>query len=277
MTKQQFNLKTIAEAPMKDQVILEETQGPCRIITLRRPEAKNSLNFELAAAIPKALSRAAKDRSIKVVVIRGAGDAFSAGGDLKLFHENLKTSDKAFRKITGSLNRAIKTIATMRQLVIAAIRGPAYAAGFGLAISCDLTVASEEAKLSPSFVKIALAPNAGTTFYLPRILGAKRAMEAILTGRVFSAKEAQTLGLVSRVWPEASFESELSGFIADLCSRPTLTLARIKKLLKASAKHSLEKQLQMEKAEIAASSLSLDFKEGVQAFVKKHQPKFRGM
>lgn len=261
---------------MKDQMILEETQGHCRTLTLNRPEAKNAFNFELAAAIPAALTRAAKDRKLRVVILRGAGGAFSAGGDIKLFQKNLKTSAQAFRKISGHLNRAIQTIAAMPQLVIAAVQGPAYAAGFGLAMACDLAVASHLSRLSPSFVNIALAPNANSTYVLPRILGPKRALEAFLTGRVYGAPEAYQLGLINHVWPEESFEEELRRFVDDLVSRPTLTLARIKKLILASLKNSLAQQIEMEKREIAASSLSRDFTEGVNAFVEKRRPNFRG-
>lgn len=261
---------------MKDQVILEASKGACRTLTLNRPESKNAFNFELAAAIPKALAKAARDRKLKVVVLRGAGEAFSAGGDIKLFQKNLKTSDQAFRKISAHLHQAIRTIGAMPQVVIAAVRGPAYAAGFGLAISCDLTVASHLAKLSPSFVNIALAPNAASTYFLPRILGPKRALEAFLTGRVFPAPEALRLGIVNHAWSEESFEEELDNLVADLCARPSLTLARIKRVLRASLTNPLGRQLELEKREIAASSLSDDFKEGVTAFVEKRRPVFRG-
>lgn len=276
MEKQGFNPKTLAEASMKEQVILEETRGFCRTLTLNRPEAKNAYDFELAAAISAALAKAAKDRKLKVVVVRGAGGAFSAGGDIKLFHQNLKTSDQAFRKISGHLNRAIRTIGAMPQIVIAAVQGPAYAAGFGLALACDLTVASHLAKLSPSFINIALAPNAASTFYLPRLIGPKRALEAFLTGRVFAAPEAHALGLVNHVWPEESFEEELSRYVQDLVARPTLSLTRIKRMLRASLENPLGRQIEMEKREIAASSLSKDFTEGVTAFIEKRKPVFRG-
>src|SRR5262249_52239382 len=114
-------LRNIAEGAVKDQVILENTEGSCRSLTLHRPESKNAFNFELASAVAGALDGAARDRGLKVVVLRGSGGSFSAGGYLKLFHQNLKTSDRAFRKITGHLNRAILCIAKMPQIVIAAV------------------------------------------------------------------------------------------------------------------------------------------------------------
>ncbi|HCU24611.1 MAG TPA: hypothetical protein DF383_06315, partial [Deltaproteobacteria bacterium] len=160
------------------------------------------------------------------------------------------SSAEAFRKISSRLNRAILTIAKMPQIVISAIQGPAYAAGFGLAMACDLSVASHASRLSPSFVNIALAPNASSSYVLPRILGPKRALEAFLTARVFSASEARELGLINHVWPEDVFEEELALLVEDLCSRPTLTLARIKKLIRASLKNTLTQQIEMEKREI---------------------------
>ena len=261
---------------MKDQLILESDEGPCRFLTLNRPESRNAFNFALAEALPPAISRAARDKKVKIVVLRGAGEAFSAGGDIKLFRENLPTSAKAFRRISGALNKAIATISTMPQIVVGAVRGPAYAAGFGLAIACDLTVASEDSRLSPSFINIALSPNASTTFYLPRLIGPKRALEACLRGRVYSAIEARDIGLINEAWSEKSFESELQRLIQDLSSRPSSSLARVKKVIRATYGRDLKQQLELEKKEIAASSESWDFKEGVKAFVEKRKPSFRG-
>lgn len=261
---------------MKDQLILESNEGPCRFLTLNRPESRNAFNFALAEAIQPALSRAARDKKVKVVVLRGAGEAFSAGGDIKLFHENIPTSAKAFRRISSALNKAIATIGSMPQIVIGAVRGPAYAAGFGLAIACDLTVASEKSKLSPSFINIALSPNASTTFFLPRLIGPKRALEACLRGRAFSATEAQAIGLINEVWSEAEFDSELRRLVADLTARPTRTLAKTKKVIRASLHQPMNRQLELEMREIASSSESWDFGEGVKAFLEKRKPKFRG-
>ena len=261
---------------MKDQLILEASEGPCRTLIMNRPASRNAFDFALAEAVPAALTRAAKDKKIKVVVLRGAGEAFSAGGDIKLFRENLKTSAQAFRRISSALNRAIQGIAAMPQIVIGAVRGPAYAAGFGLAIACDLTVASDKSRLSPSFVNIALSPNASTTFFLPRLIGPKRALEACLRGRVFGATQALELGLINEAWPEKEFESRLGELVQDLASRPSRTLARIKKVIRASLHQPLARQLELEKREIAASSESRDFQEGVKAFVEKRRPAFQG-
>jgi Enoyl-CoA hydratase/carnithine racemase len=271
-----MNRSNIAKPSHKDQAILEKIAGPVLTLTLNRPHARNAIDFELAEGLVRVLRRSRTRAGIRVLVLRGAGAAFSAGGDLKLFHRHVQTSDRAFRKITALLNQAIQLIRSAPQPVIAAVQGYAFAAGFGLALACDIVVAAVQAKLSPSFVNIALAPNASTSFFLPRILGKGGAADALMRGRVFTAKQALDLGLVQHVWPNASFEKHLTAFCSDLAERPTATLTRIKRLLNASFENSLKRQLALERKEIAASSLSRDFHEGVHAFVEKRRPKFIG-
>ena len=260
---------------MSSKLILQETQGPCQTIILNRPDSRNAFNFELAEALAEAVAQAGRDEKIKVVVLRGAGESFSAGGDLKLFHKNLDSSAEAFRRVTTHLNRAVSEIVSMPKPVIAAIQGPAYAAGFGVAMACDLVVAGLNSKLSPSFVNIALAPNASSTFFLPRLIGPRLAIEAFMTGRVFSATEAKELGMINHVWAEENFEEELSLLVENLIHRPTTALGRMKKLIAASFRNSWHEQLELEKKEISESSLESNFKEGVSAFVEKRKPNFR--
>lgn len=264
----------ITKGPAKDQLILEKIEGPILTLTLNRPEARNAFNFDLGQALVTSLKRARTRKGLRVLVLRGAQQTFSAGGDLKLFHQNLKTSDKAFRRITTLLNQAIAEIQKIPLPVVGAIEGSAFAAGFGLALACDLLVASQHAKLSPSFINIALAPNASSSYFLPRLLGKAQATEAFMRARVFSASEALSLGLLNHVWSEEAFEEELRRFCADLAQRPAGTLSRIKKMMNDSLKNSLAQQLQLEKSEIAASSLHPDFTEGVSAFIEKRAPKF---
>jgi 2-(1,2-epoxy-1,2-dihydrophenyl)acetyl-CoA isomerase len=261
---------------MNNQAIHIEKSGPITTIFFNRPRAKNALNLELVSNLIQVLKAARDEKKTRVVVLRGKGNAFSAGGDLKHFHQHLTKSDQEFRKISSLLNKAVDLISTMPKPVLAAIEGPAYAAGFGLALACDILVASHNATLSPSFINIALSPNASSSYFLPRIIGIRRATEAFFTGRVFSAVEAHQLGIVGHVWSEESFEEELKLFTQNLASRPIATIARIKKLLHLSFEQSLSNQLELEKKEIAASSLSEDFKKGVLAFVEKRTPKFKG-
>ncbi|MCB1214774.1 MAG: enoyl-CoA hydratase/isomerase family protein, partial [Deltaproteobacteria bacterium] len=249
------------------EILLIKKQGAACFISLNRPERHNALSLELAKLLSQALKKLARDPKVRVLVLKGSNKAFSAGGDLKFFQQNLDSSHENFLKISKELNEAVKSIVTMPKPVIAAIQGPAYAAGFGLALSCDLLVASKKATLSPSFVNIALSGNASSTYFLPRIIGEKRAREAFLTGKAWTAQEALNLGLVSQVYPEKDFEKSLQKLVDQLSHAPTQTLARLKKVLLHTWGNSLATQLDLERKEIALSSTSQDFREGIQAFV----------
>jgi len=245
-------------------------------IRLNRPESLNAFNVELATELGEALSLVAKDKKIRAVILRGEGRGFSAGGDLKMFHAMLPRADQGFRKISSLLNKAIVLIRTMPKPVIAAIHGPAFAAAFGLTLSCDLIVATQSARLSASYINIALCPNGSASLYLPRLVGVHRAAELFFTGRVLSAQEALEWGIVNRVFKEEEFEAGLMEFAQDLASRPTQTIARTKLLLNESLGLDISRQLGQEKDAIAWSATTPDFSEGVSAFVGKRKASFLG-
>ncbi len=246
-------------------------------IRLNRPESLNAFNVELATELGEALQEVAKNNEIRVVVLRGEGKGFSAGGDLKMFHGLLPRADRGFQKISGLLNQAIQIIRTMPKPVIAAVHGPAFAAAFGLTLACDLIVASQSAKLSASYINIALCPNGSASLYLPRLVGVHRANELFFTGRVLSAQEALEWGIVNRVLREEEFEAGLMDIAIDLANRPTQTIARTKLLLNESLGVDIARQLGQEKSAIAWSATTPDFAEGVTAFVQKRKPKFKGL
>lgn len=257
-----------------DQIIIEKTEASLLTILMNRPDMVNALNLDLAQALARTLQRAGQNDAIRAVVLRGAGGTFSAGGDLKYMKEHRAESKKNFLEISQYLNEAVKTITTMAKPVVAAVEGHAYAAGFGLALSCDLVVAKTSAMLSPSFLNIALSPNAGTTYFLPRILGPKRATEAFIRAQAFTATEAYHAGIVNHVWEDSVFEDNLKDLTDDLSRRPSQSLGRIKKLMNSTFQLTLSDQLAQERKEIAASSTSDDFEEGVTAFVEKRRPNF---
>ena len=261
---------------MKNQIILEKTEGACRTLIFNRPERLNAISIELAEGLRDALRQAAEDPQVRVVVLRGAGRAFSAGGDLQYLKTHRNNADQIFKTISHFLNEVAQIITTMPKPVVAAIHGPAFAAGFGGALTCDILVATKGSQLSPSFINIAIAPNASTTYFLPRILGPKIAAEAFIRGRVFKAEEAKSLGIINHAWEEELFEGELQLLIKELSTAPTQAIGRMKKLLRSSYHLNFNEQLELEREEISASSFSDDFEEGITAFVEKRKPSFKG-
>ena len=245
-------------------------------IRLNRPEAMNAFNVELATELGQALKEVALDKKVRAVILRGEGKAFSAGGDLKMFHAQLPKPAAAFRKITTLLNGAIHLIRTMPKPVIVGVHGPAFAADFGLTLSCDLIVASHSARFSASYLNIALCPNGSASLFLPRLVGFHRANELLFTTRVLSAFEAFEWGIVNRVSSDEEFDASLSDLAQNLAERPTRTMARTKLLLNQSLGLNWKMQLEKEKEAIAWSSTTPDFAEGVTAFVEKRKPQFTG-
>ncbi|MBF0493214.1 MAG: enoyl-CoA hydratase/isomerase family protein [Deltaproteobacteria bacterium] len=245
-------------------------------IRLNRPDLLNPFNIELATQLGVALQKVSSDKKIRAVILRGAGKAFSAGGDLKMFHSLLPRADKGFQKVSSLLNQAILLIRQMPKPVIAGIHGPAFAAGFGLTLACDLILASESARLSASFINIALTPNGSASLYLPRLVGFHRANELFFTGKVLSAQEAFEWGIVNRVVKEEEFDQALMDCAQELATRPTRTLAQMKRLMNKSLGISIPAQLTLEKNTIAWSSTTKDFAEGVTAFVEKRKAEFKG-
>lgn len=255
--------------------VLLQKKGAIAEIRLNRPESLNAFHVELATELGRALKTVSQDSSVRAVILRGEGRAFSAGGDLKMFHGMLPRADKGFRKISAVLNQAIRTIRTMPKPVIAGVHGPAYAAAFGLTLACDLIVASEFARFSASYINVALTPNGGATIYLPRLIGWHRAAEMFFTGRVLSSHEAWEWGIVNWVVKDDEFEAALWETARNLAAQPTQSIGRTKQLLNQSLGIPYLKHLEKEKAAIAWSATTPDFAEGVKAFVKKRKPKFK--
>lgn len=259
---------------MDNQAIIEQNHGPIRTLILNRPETRNAFDFTLAQSLGQALAKVAGDTGCRVLILRGSSTAFSAGGDLKYFQAQTSQESSEFREVFALLNVAISQLRSMPQPVIAAVQGPAYAAGFGLTLACDLIVASARSSFSPSFINVALAPNASSTYFLPRILGPKRATEAFMRAQVYTASEALDLGIVNHVWSDEAFDEELKNLAEDLARRPRAVLTRIKQLVQASGENPWSNQIELEKQLISQSSSEADFREGISAFVAKRRPRF---
>ena len=241
-------------------------------ITLNRPDVFNAFNRALHAQLRSALETAA-DPAVRAVVITGAGRGFCAGQDLR-----------EFAALEGSLRDAleetyhpnIRLIRGLAKPVIAAVNGPAAGAGLSLASACDVRVASTAAAFVPGFVGIGLVPDSGGTWFLHRLLGFARAFEWMSSNRKLGAEEALAWGLVSDVIPAEGFDARVAELAAGWAALPTLAVAMTKQLFEFAHTASLEEQLALEAELQQAAVGSVDFAEGVGAFLEKRPPSFTG-
>ena len=263
---------------MSEQAVLTASAGGITTITLNRPKALNALDRNLTMGLRDAVFAAEQDRSVRCVVIRG-GEHFMAGGDLKWFDDLVRSRPPAenriqFEGFVHEVHGLILSVRRMPKPVIAAVRGAAAGFGMSLMMACDLVIAADNAYFSLAYALIGASPDGGSTFALPRIVGAKKAMEIALLGERFDATTAERLGLVNRVVPSAALEQETSKLAARLAAGPTAVYGRTKALLNGSLNASLETQLQREAEAFAQSAAEPDFAEGIRAFIEKRKPQW---
>ena len=257
---------------MSDGVEFRARDGIARI-RLDRPAQGNALDLAAAVALGAAAARAAKDPSVRCVVLIGTGRFFCTGGDVASF----AAADRrgAFVKdLAEAIHRAVMTLATMAKPLLVAVNGPAAGAGFGLALLGDLVIASDAAHFTSAYSAIGLTPDGGLSWSLPRLAGLRRAQELIITNRRVGAAEAVDIGLVTRTVPAADFEGEIDRTAALLVAAPTAALGAIRALLAASATTSLALQLDAEAVSIGRAADSDEGREGVDAFLTKRSPSF---
>lgn len=252
-----------------------EVSGGIAHVTLGRPEAGNAIDLEMARDLMGAALRCDEDPAVRAVVLRGAGRMFCAGGDLKSFAQRGEDLPHHLKEVTTYLHAAVSRFARMDAPVVAAVHGAAAGAGFSLALSCDLVLAAESARFTLGYSKIGLTPDGSSTYFLPRLVGFRRAMELTLTGRVLSAPEAQEWGIATRVVPEEALLSEATALATELAAGPTSALGASKRLLHAGWNESLETQMEAETRTIAEMARTADAQEGISAFVQKRAPSFR--
>jgi 2-(1,2-epoxy-1,2-dihydrophenyl)acetyl-CoA isomerase len=245
-------------------------------ITMNRPERYNALTIRMIENLLEMVSACEEDREVRVLVLTGAGRAFCAGGDVKEFAERLGTISQHLRRLLASFHGAVSRMNRMSKPVIAAVNGVAAGAGMSLAMACDMAVAADSARFTMAYSKIGATPDGSSTYFLPRLVGLRRALELTYTNRVLTAREAEAWGLVNRVVPDAEFPATVNALAAELAAGPTLALGRAKRLFLMSGHESLETQMENETQFIALSSKTADFREGVKAFAEKRQPIFRG-
>ena len=257
-------------------IIFEEKDGVATI-TLNRPTSFNAFNSEMIKEVVDAIEKCAKNVRIKVLIITGAGKAFCSGGDLKAAKEWAGDNrGDFFRQLTKFFHRVILDIRMMPKPVIASINGSAAGGGFSLALACDLRIASDKATFRQAYTSVALVPDGGWTFHLPKLVGLGKASELIFLDKVLNAEEAEKLGLVNQVVSEAKLKEATLEVAKRLARGPSLAFARAKALLNRALTSSLESQLENERQGIALSGETEDFREALSAFFEKRKPKFQG-
>ena len=262
---------------MSYETIVFDIDQSVATVTLNRPEAMNALTIQMAEEFVDALIRCGADPDVRAVVVKGAGRGFCAGGDVKAFAESLKADPlTAIRALAMRLHAGVAEIRRVEKPVIAQVHGVAAGAGMSLALACDLTVASQSAQFIMAYARVGLSPDGSSTYFLPRLVGPKKALEIFYFGDPIDASEAQTLGLVNRVVPDGELEKETRALAQRLARGPTLAFGRAKELVYKGLGESLETQLENERQFMGLSAISEDYREGVQAFIQKREPEFRG-
>lgn len=243
-------------------------------ITLNRPEVKNTFDLETRGDILELIMKTRDDPEVRVLVLTGAGDAFSSGGNIQTMEGDEFTAVGG----RGRLKRAHRVIRAMLELekpIIAAVNGVAAGAGVSAALACDITIASDRARFILSFVRIGLVPDLGNFYLLPLRVGVSRAKELMMTADVITAQEAERIGMVNRVVPHTQLKSEVYALAERLARGPAQSYAMIKSALNHWPSD-LASLLEMESAMQAVAFASEDFREGRQAFLEKRKPVFQG-
>ncbi|GAB1448294.1 MAG: enoyl-CoA hydratase/isomerase family protein [Bacteroidetes bacterium] len=258
---------------MSYETILFDVNNGIANLTLNRPDVFNAFNEQLSADVLDALKKTAKDKSIRVLVISGAGKAFCSGQDLKSIAGKKRSLSESIHKRYNPMIRAIRNLPIP---VIAKLNGVAAGAGCSLALACDMIIASEAASLIEVFVNVGLVLDSGSSYFLPRLVGSARAFELSTLGSKVSAVQAAEWGMVNKVVPADQLDAEVQALAERFAKAPTKAIGLMKKMLNKSFHSDLDTMLEYEAYCQEIAGRSNDYNEGVTAFVEKRPPVFTG-
>ena len=257
-------------------VLLDVTDGVATL-RLNRPDNGNAINPDMAADLAEAATQIAENAHVRAVLITANGANFTVGGDLTVFagtgREQLPNQ---LRRMIDSFHLAIERLTSIDAPIVAAVRGGAAGGGLGLLYAADIAVASDDARFAIGYGALGLTADGGNTWFLPRMVGMRRAQELFLLNRRLTAQEAFEFGLVSRLAPSDAVETEAAALAAKLAAGPTRAYGAVRRMLRQSFETGLSDQLDAEKESLVVASGTSDAQEGIAAFVAKRRPQFRG-
>lgn len=255
-------------------------EGPVATVVFNRPESRNALDPAMRALLRDALLALETDDDIRCIVMKGVGEHFMAGGDLKSISSVINQPPAAlhgqFLLRLHDLNSIMYTMRRMAKPIIASVAGATAGAGVSLALAADLIIADENAFFTLAYCHLGTTPDGGASFQLPRVVGIKKAMEIALLGDRFDARAAQAIGMVNFVSATGQLAAETNRLAERLATGPTRAYGNTKRLLYRSLENEFEAQLQLEAELFADCATRADFREGVTAFVEKRRPRFTG-
>jgi 2-(1,2-epoxy-1,2-dihydrophenyl)acetyl-CoA isomerase len=255
------------------EIVITISNGVCEL-KLNRPSVYNSFNQAMAFSLQKALDFAELNEEVRAIVITGEGKAFCAGQDLA---EAMDPEGPALQSIVKDhYNPIIERIRAIEKPIIAAVNGVAAGAGANIALACDITIAKKSASFIQAFSKIGLIPDSGGTFFLPRIVGSQKALALMMTGDKISAEQADAMNMIYKAVEDDAFEAEVKSFSETIAALPTRGLGLTKKAVNASFNNTLTQQLALEEELQTEAGQTYDFREGVNAFLEKRKPEFKG-
>jgi 2-(1,2-epoxy-1,2-dihydrophenyl)acetyl-CoA isomerase len=256
--------------------LLFEVREHVAYITLNRPAVANAVSLELAQELEEVARECEENHRVRSVLLTGAGRIFCGGGDKSFATQEPTYAPTYLKRVNLFLHSAIQSFARMGAPLVVAVNGPA--AGYGMSLACagDIVIASESARFTMDYSRVGLTPGASSTYYLPRIIGLRRTMELVLTNRTLTAREAEAIGLVTRVVPDVQLIAQAESMADELAHGPTRAYGGVKRLLYGAATNPLYEQMELENESIADMARSADAQEGIAAFLARRPPKFNG-
>lgn len=256
--------------------LIESVSEHVALLTLNRPERLNALTDEMVMGLIDAVRRAAADPNVGAIVLTGAGRGFCAGGDVKNMAERTDLNLEQRAANLRDKHQVITLLRTVPKVVIGAINGPAFGAGLGIALACDLRIAALTARFGTAFVRVGFSGDFGGSYHLTQLAGPAKARELYLLGEQVDASQAEALGLVTRVVPDEALMDETMGLARRIARGPLLAYGYIKRNLLAAESAPLQEVLDLEAFHQARTGVTDDHREAVRAFVEKRPPVFHG-